>query len=416
MTKNLGIVAATVTGNRGAEAMLLSVAEQTFKKYPGAQIHILSYSPAEDLEWINTHTRLPRAQVSVHSSTPLQLVLNWFPLALLLKVFPFFKKPISKDHYQSFRSLCHLDGVVDLAGVSFMDSRLKFLPFNILTIWPWTLHKVPVFKLAQALGPFTNWLNHFFAKNILEATSLTVTRGSKTAENLLALQLAAPTLQAPDTAFTLTFKPKHLGFETRQNRVLLMPSSLMHKKHPAYLELLTQTAKLLRARGIAVDLMAHSWKTGTEKLRNNDWPLCLKIHQDLGAPADMRMFGPELDAVDLKEIVSDYAVSVTSRFHGMVAALDTQTPVWVIGWSHKYQEILKEFDLENHALPYEKLSAEGLTQTLSAGLASASAIAAQITTKLPRVRAQSSAQFVTMFDILENSQKKVLAHDDRARH
>jgi colanic acid/amylovoran biosynthesis protein len=43
--------------------------------------------------------------------------------------------------------------LIDLAGVSFIDGREKFLPFNILTILPAMLLGVPVVKFAQAMGP-----------------------------------------------------------------------------------------------------------------------------------------------------------------------------------------------------------------------------------------------------------------------
>jgi colanic acid/amylovoran biosynthesis protein len=399
LVPQIGIVAATFTGNRGAEAMLLSVAQQSLTKNPSAEIHVLSYVPTEDRVWLEAQARLATSQIFIHSATPLRLVLDWFVWGCLLKLLPFLKRPLRPCHGQGFRALTSLDALVDLAGVSFMDSRLKFLPFNVLTVWLLAWHKVPVFKLAQAMGPFTHPINRILAKWVLGDMRLVVARGARTAEHLRAFGLKG-WIQAPDTAFTLKFSPRHAAFQTRAPRVLIMPSSLMHKKHVGYLELLTRTVELLRAQGVGVDLMAHSWKEGTDKLRNNDWPLCERIRQTLASPADLQMWGPGHDAIALKEIVSDYQVVLTSRFHGMVAALDTGTPVWVLGWSHKYREILTEFGLDAHALPYEGLSADALAQTLAKGLAESGRVASQIVAALPRVRQSAQAQFDRMFEEL----------------
>jgi colanic acid/amylovoran biosynthesis protein len=380
--------------------MLLSVAQQVLARDPKAEIHVLTYVPKADREWLEVQTRLPKGQVFIHSSTPARLVLGWFVGAVLLKILPFLKRPLESRDGQGFRALTGLSALVDLAGVAFMDSRLKFLPFNVLTVWLLAWHGVPVFKLAQAMGPFKNPVNRALARLVLGDMTLVVARGAKTAQNLKEFGLQG-WLQAPDTAFTLSFVAKHQDFAERASRILLMPSSLMHKKHPGYLDLLTQTAALLRKQGIGVDLMAHSWKDDSDKLRNNDWPLCTRIHEALGKPADMKLLGPGLDAVALKEAVSGYRVVLTSRFHGMVAALDTGTPVWVLGWSHKYREILSEFGQESHALPFDTTSVEALTQALTKGLENSVQVASQITEALPRVRQSSQAQFGEMFRRLE---------------
>lgn len=400
MPFQLGIVAATLTGNRGAEAMLLSVVAQALARHPEAQIHVLSYSPDEDQRWLQqAGGRFPQNQVFVHSSTPLRLVVDWLFWGLLLLLRPSLKQSLASTHGQSFRSLCRLNAVVDLAGVSFMDARLKFLPFNVLSVWPFLWHGVPVLKLSQAMGPFKHFLNRFLAKRVLTAMKLVVARGAKTAAHLGDLGLQG-WIQAPDTAFTLSYSPRYANFEQRPERILVMPSSLMHKKHPAYLEQLMRTVHGLRDQGLQVDLMAHSWKEDTAKLRNNDWPLCMDIHAFLGQPADVQLWGPGLDAIALKEIISAYRLVLTSRFHGMVAALDTQTPVWVLGWSHKYREILSEFALEGHALPFEAQTTEGLVGIVKSGLAGSGTISQGIAAALPDIRRRAQAQFDGLWDCL----------------
>ena len=53
------------------------------------------------------------------------------------------------------------------------------------------------------------------------------------------------------------------------------------------------------------------------------------------------------DAREIKSFISNSYITITARFHGLVSALSTGTPVMAIGWSHKYQELLQDFNAEN---------------------------------------------------------------------
>ena len=100
--------------------------------------------------------------------------------------------------------LSQCDLLIDLAGVSFIDGREKFLPFNILTLAPAFFLKVPVVKFSQAMGPFRNPLNFFTAKHILSRCERLFARGEQTAANLSNLPLSRNSWQmAGDLAFLL---------------------------------------------------------------------------------------------------------------------------------------------------------------------------------------------------------------------
>jgi len=393
----LGIIAATFSGNRGAEAMLTVCIEQTRRRYPTAECHVLTYSPKADAAWCREH-RPPG--VFLHSCTPATLLLAWLPGGILCRLFPVLRASLRPRDGQGIRNLLELDGVVDLAGVAFMDGREKFLPFNVLTLLPFLLNRVPVVKLSQALGPITSWLNRCCAGWVLPRLTYLASRGRQTSRFLEDFKLpAAKWNYAPDTAFLLELPAPPTAMDAR-NGIVFMPSSLMAKGRPGYVDLLVGTARVLRSRGFAVHLLAHSWKEGTDKPRNNDYPLCQHIHAALGSPADMHLYGPGLDARALKTALSGHRIAVTSRFHGMIAALDTATPVWVLGWSHKYREVLAEFSVEDCALKTETLDAERLAAIVAAGYAEATVRSERIAARLGQVRAESLGQFDRLFQLL----------------
>ena len=53
------------------------------------------------------------------------------------------------------------------------------------------------------------------------------------------------------------------------------------------------------------------------------------------------------DARDIKNCIKHSYVTITARFHGLVSALSTGTPAMAVGWSHKYKELLSDFDTEH---------------------------------------------------------------------
>ncbi len=51
---------------------------------------------------------------------------------------------------------------------------------------------------------------------------------------------------------------------------------------------------------------------------------------------------------------------IASRFHSLVFALSEGVPVLALGWSHKYQELLRPFGLENFVVDHNQLEIDGI--------------------------------------------------------
>ena len=77
-------------------------------------------------------------------------------------------KAITRFMPQSVKALSRSKLLICLAGVSFVASRIRFMPFNIVTILPAMLLGVPVVKFAQALGPFGGKVNRFVSRIFLK--------------------------------------------------------------------------------------------------------------------------------------------------------------------------------------------------------------------------------------------------------
>jgi polysaccharide pyruvyl transferase WcaK-like protein len=73
---------------------------------------------------------------------------------------------------------------------------------------------------------------------------------------------------------------------------------------------------------------------------------------------DLLFVDQELSSQELRFLIGLCDYSVTSRFHAMISSLAVGVPCLVIGWSHKYQEVLERFGLESWAIGFENLSAD----------------------------------------------------------
>ncbi|MBC2607406.1 polysaccharide pyruvyl transferase family protein [Pelagicoccus albus] len=384
---HVGIVGGTFTGNRGAQAMLAVCVREMRKRYPGCTIHVLTYYPDADRnEKLDT-------DVYVHSATPVRLVLNWVPLFLLARLFGVGKNP-PKEHGLGFLQLAKLDLVLDVAGVGYIDGREKFLPYNVLTSLPFSLLGVPYFKLSQAIGPIGSLPNRVCANLALARVSRIFARGAMTEKHLKkAFPEGGNIDAAADLAFLLAPSNPVKPIAQRERRVGIVASSLVMSKNDGYISTLAEVCIALLNQGWEVVLIAHSWRGQTTKLRNNDLPAL-----DAIAAYDERLgclprIGEGLDASELKSQIGSCRVILTSRFHGMIAALSTATPVVVAGWSHKYREVMEMFGLERFCLPHDKANVESLVGCISELDKDASLVSKSILEKLPEIRSNSESQF-----------------------
>lgn len=386
--KDVAIVAGTLTGNRGAEAMVTTCIQEISTRYPDACIHVLTYYPTADAR-VNNNPR-----VFIHSATPVQLVLNWLPLALLAHIFRSLKRAPPRMNGAGILSLLEIDALFDVAGVAFVDGREKFLPYNVLSLFPFLLHRIPVMKVSQAIGPISSPLNRLCAKYTLKRVGMIVARGHITYSHLKQFSCGTRLHQAPDISFLLDIpESKKIPYTVRQKIVSIGPSSLVAAQSSDYLDTLARLAEHLVATGYEVRLIAHAWREGATGPRNNDLPTAKSLSKKINTAAPVPILGEGRTALELKQIIGESSLLVTSRLHGMIAALSTATPVVAVGWNHKYEEVLDDFGLSGSAIVHNELEVQHLISLIVENLEKGNEISDQIATHLPRVKKRAKDAF-----------------------
>jgi polysaccharide pyruvyl transferase WcaK-like protein len=383
---------------------------------PGSTFALYSYLPKRDRALVSD------PDVVVHSSTPAYLVLVLFPASIVLALLRWIPG-IERVFPASVRDMRRADALVDLAGVSFIDGREKFLPFNVLTILPAILLGTPVFKLSQAMGPFENPLNRVAARALWRC-ALVVPRGPATLEHLREARYPDERLfPAPDTAFAfeagdalsdegadevadITAEMDRLAAAGRTT-VGMCPSSVIASKAASqgwdYADFLADVVRSVLADGRAVVLFPNATRASSGKLRNNDLPVIAGVVERLGEKTAARVMTVRGDvaAGGLRRIVERCECVAVSRFHAMIGALAAGVPCLVLGWSHKYAEVMAEFGLEGYVVDHAEADAVAFGQRLTALCRERDEVAERIAERLPEVVERSRAQFREVVERVE---------------
>lgn len=397
------IIGSSFSGNKGAAAMLVSSIVHLTERNPSIEITHLSMYPGSDAS-LN-----PYPTVRVLKASPIRLGLLINPGALWWRTLPFLR-PLIRRITPEVAAIAESDVLLDQGGITFVDGRGKYLIYNVASILPPILVGTPVVKCAQALGPFDTRVNRFWAKRLLPRMTAIVSRGAVTHEHLLSLGLTNVT-EGTDLAFTLDVTKADvesaadavdLGFFSGGDVVGVSPSQVLRKSidnagGDYAADVASQIDCVTETLGRPVFLVPHSARGMSDKLHNNDLPICRDIHALVASPDRVLFPDAELSPQILKYLIGRCDLFVASRFHAMVSSLAMGVPTLVIGWSHKYREVLDMFDLADWAMAIDEVTPRSFRDRLTALDRAKAKIQRQIRTRLPEIHAMALAQL----DIIE---------------
>lgn len=453
----VAITAASYSGNKGAAAMLQSSISQLKERYGDLlQIRLMSVYPSED------RLQCPHAFVTVIPAQPQRVLCLAFPCAVLYRVFHWcvpLRTLLLRN--EMLKTYAQTDLVIDEAGISFSDSRgclLNTYAFACAAI-P-MLMGVPVVKYSQAMGPFDNAYHRFLAVWVLPKMKLVTARGRITERYLHSLGVRRQTRLYADGAFTMPDAPaveKRVQKKCKANgfshMAALSVSSVVERKCKKagidYCRIMAEFAVYLNQRGYQVYLFANAARIHSKKPRNNDLMTCDTVagiyhklrdrenSQQPGPGNGTQKTGPatatgrakksetehaaagrgliwerrEMDAEEIRAWIGQCRFLVTSRFHAMIFALSRNVPVLLIGWSHKYQEVMEQFGLSEFATDYSGLNLESLQKSFESFLEQQEVIRERISKKLPAVQKSSRNNIRHISKILD----EILAEKERKK-
>lgn len=373
--------------------------------------NVFSYYPERDRKLVNDEN------VDIYSATPVYLVTRLLPCALLLRGLKCVGlSSLARLLPKSVVALERSDVLICIAGVSFIDGRTKFIPFNIATLLPAMLLGVPVVKFAQAMGPFNSWLNRWAARLFLGRCMQVFARGEQTQSHLIELfGNKEVTQRADDVAFL--FKASYslsepadglsdaLARLTAARRggkpiVGLCPSVVLAKQKVGggdeYIKRMQALVFELVNKGWMVALYPNATRgEDMDKTHNNDLPLLSAVLESLEPSVKENVLGfvQSYNADQIHEIIKACDIQIVSRFHAMVASLVSSVPVMVLGWSHKYHEVMACFEQADMVTDFKRWDLTNCLDRAEELMRERKERAETITKALPGVQRRSKRQF-----------------------
>ena len=396
----IAIIGAALSANKGAAAMVESVMARLPNEMGDCHFDILTTYPDADA------SRIPAgADAAVVGLQPLRLALVEFPIACLALVARTLRIPLFWVRSRGCRSMLGSSVVVDVAGISFADGRgFAIVVYNALMTGVPLLLGVPTVKAAQALGPFQSIPNKWLAPLVLRRVKTVCARGSRTREHLDSLG-GVNVVDVADLAFSLdeaaglpSAVSTALG-SIDSNFIVVMPSAVVKGIFESaggdYVSAMASLVTEIRSKtGRSVVIAPHSYRAGLPEGRMNDGPVCREVAEACAGDSQVLGLDSDLTAGELRHLVALGSVLVTSRFHAMISGLATSTPTVVVGWSHKYKEVLDDFGLSSLGLDSSALNNPSeIADVVGRVLSTRDELSQQITAALPAVKVRSLRNF-----------------------
>lgn len=422
-TRTFSFIGASLYGNRGAEAMQVTSIAMIRRRFPECRINIFSYLPKEDTHLLKEN---PDKNIRVYSATPYSLVIMLFPLALIARFLIWLRVPsLTRKLPFGIGAIAASDGFIDLSGVSFMLGRSKFLSYNLLTHLPPLLCKVPLFKLSQAMGPFSGRFVGLASDLILPRCTLIVSRGESTCHHLVSRygkrirhRTAADIAFLFEDSFSLTKEGSLETFKllkrlqamrsTGSCFIGICPSAVVYKKFSSldqdYIGFLIRMISALKNNGYQIVIFPNATRVKSpESAFNNDFFVLLKLKKQMGrAASEIHWVDWDVNTSSIRAIIRNMNACIVSRFHAMVAALSENVPTAVFSWSHKYLEVMSTFQMENFVYDYsniEKFSEDDFCNVATKLL---SVHRTKIEDSLREVRISAESQFDALAEAIAN--------------
>ena len=396
----IAIIGAALSANKGAAAMVESVMARLPNELGECHFDILTTYPDADA------SRVPvGVDAAVVGLQPLRLALVEFPIACLALVTRKLRIPLFWVRSRGCRSMLDSSVVVDVAGISFADGRgFAIVVYNALMTGVPLLLGVPVVKAAQALGPFQSVPNKWLAPLVLRRVKTVCARGARTREHLDSLG-GVNSIDVADLAFSLDEAASFPDAVAAaldsidKDFIVVMPSAVVRGIYESsggnYVSAMAALVADIRHKtGRSVVIAPHSYRAGLPEGRMNDGPVCREVAEACSDDAQVLGLDFDLTAGELRHLVAQSSVLVTSRFHAMISGLATSTPTVVVGWSHKYREVLDDFGLSNLGLDSSALNQPSeIADIVARVLSTRDELSQQISAALPAVKIRSLRNF-----------------------
>jgi len=140
------------------------------------------------------------------------------------------------------------------------------------------------------------------------------------------------------------------GYEHLRNGICIIPNMKMITQgkisYEDYIRLISTIITEGKKSGHPIYLLNHEG--------SKDANLCMKCKASVGGDVEAVTI---LNALEVKGLIASAYMVVTSRFHGLASSLNSCVPALATSWSHKYEELYRDYGLQGYVLPLDNTDA-----------------------------------------------------------
>jgi colanic acid/amylovoran biosynthesis protein len=380
--------------NLGAPAMALTLIDKVMKRFPDASfvMAVSVLDMEQELQWLEYYKKLGyKIEYLVPRSTIPSFLLNYFPVK---KIYQFisgkYKLPgyqnqknrnfWLKQHHEYLNEVKNSDLIISMFGISYVGDRVHKIFDGLAdysTFYYAKKYGVPYNRFIQSYGPFDDIKIRFFAKKELNALPFVFARGKNSAAYCRTIvKNKEKVYDVPDLAILLKPSSKewsknyltNIGLKQKEY-IILSPSAVIYampKKVKGsigeeHVRSFVLIAKKLIEQGNKILMLPHMY---SDKKYECDREICYKIFNKLSdiEKRNVYIVKEDLDPMQAKSLISQSKLAIVSRYHALVAAVSTTTPVITIGWNIKYYDLMEYYGIEDMAIDTRNNTPEKLLE------------------------------------------------------
>jgi len=335
--------------NKGAELMLRTIMGTIRARYPNTRfvMELSRNTTIEQYKSNGIYTKLNLLRGGVDTGD-----LGRFLPALIREKFHL----ISENE---------INVIIDSSGFAYGDfwgaKKAQIRMSN--QIKKWKKQGKRIIFLPQAFGPFNNEELRKSMAVILEYADLVFAREKYSMKYLIetAPEYSSKVFLSPDfTNLTKGILPEN--FNSVDYQVAIIPNlkmleSKMFKVANDYYKLLKVFIDKICQKNLKPYFLLH--EGGKDQIVSS------AVNNLLDSPIPVI---EEADPIKLKGIINTAHAVIGSRFHGLVSALSQGVPVLCLGWSHKYEALLEDYDFSEGLVPLNRIDDKFIEDKLGAVL------------------------------------------------
>lgn len=328
--------------NKGGELMLRTAIAEIRKRLPEAQFAIDPtvgpYAKRAKLElrqiipprwWMGSR----RFRVGLMAQRAISPLLTSTPLSRFT------------DMYGG-AALSQIDALVDVSGFAFTD-QWGTAPMHDFTRLAQAYKKQgkPVVMLPQGFGPFEKSESRQAAQELASVPDLIYARDKVSYQHIDPGSHNDHIRLGPDITLFYPEMIQHVTPAQEARYSCIIPNVRMLKQgkekwEGRYEDVLVHIGNTLHDSGEKVLLLIHDTS-------GDDKDIAQRVQQRMSSPPEIV---ERQNPVDLKQVVAESKVVITSRYHGAIAAFSKGVPSLCMGWAHKYEALYEDFGVRENMI------------------------------------------------------------------